>query len=246
VLAHTLHARGATLLLNGRRADALDELCAELGDRAEAVPADLAEREELMRLAERARGAHALVSNAALPALGPVDWFAPEEIERAIRVNLEAPVQLARSMVPEMKSRREGHVVFVSSLLGRVTRAGAALYSATKFGVRGFALGLREDLHGTGVGVTNVLPGFVRDVGMYAETGVDFPPGTPTSSAQEVADAAVRGIERDEAEIVVAPGKLRFGAFVVSVAPGFGARMMRRRNPPEHGEAVARAHASNR
>lgn len=145
-----------------------------------------------------------------------------------------------------MRERGEGHIVLISSLLGRVTRPGATLYSTTKFGLRGFGLALRDDLHATGVGVSNVLPGYVRDAGMYADTGVEFPPGTPTSTPQDVAAAVVRAIVADEPEIVVAPRKLRFGVFIVSLAPGPGAKMMRRRNPPEHGEAVARAHAANR
>lgn len=246
VIAATLHARGASLLLTGRDERALERLCSDLGGRAEPVVADLADPDQVARLAERARGVDILVSGAALPAAGPIDWFTPGEIDRAFQVNLHAPVQLARALVPAMQQRNEGQLVFISSLLGRLTRPGATLYSATKFGLRGFVLGLRDDLHQTGVGVTNVLPGFVRDAGMYADTGIDFPPGTPTSSPQEVADAVVRAVQRNPAEIVVAPAKLRFGAFVVTLAPGIGAKMMRRRNPPEHGEQVARAQASKR
>lgn len=231
MIARTLHARGARLLVSARRAELLEQLCAELGDRAEPVPADLADRGDVARLAERASGADVLVANAGLPASGRIDRMTPDDIALAIEVNLHAPIQLARAMTPGMVERGEGHVVVISSLLGRLTRARAALYSATKFGIRGFALGLREDLHGTGVGVTNVLPGFIRDVGMYADSGAELQAGM-TSSPQEVADAVLRGIERDEAEIVVAPAKLRFGAFVATVAPGVGAKMMRRRSRP--------------
>jgi short-subunit dehydrogenase len=215
--------------LSARRAEALEQLSSELGDRADAVPADLADRDDVARLAERASGADVLIANAGLAANGRIDRMSPDEVALAIEVNLHAPIQLARALTPGMVERGEGHVVVISSLLGRLSRARAALYSATKFGVRGFALGLREDLHGTGVGVTNVLPGFVRDVGMYVESGAAPEPGM-SSSPQEVADAVLRGIERNEAEIVVAPRKLRFGAFVATVAPRVGAKMMRRRS----------------
>lgn len=247
VIARTLYARGAHLLVNGRNKDSLERLCAEqLGERAEPVVADLAEPAQVARLAERAADVDILVAGAGLPASGPIDWFAPVEIDRAIQVNLHAPIQLARAMVPAMKQRDEGHLVFVSSLLGRVTRPSAALYSATKFGLRGFGLGLRDDLYQTGVGVSNVLPGLIGDAGMYADTGIGLAPGTPTSSSQEVADAVVRAIERNEAEIVVAPAKLRLGSLIVTLAPGFGAKIMRRRNPSEQGELVARAQDSKR
>lgn len=63
------------------------------------------------------------------------------------------------------------------SVSGKVAAPGTSIYSATKFGLRGFALGLREDLHGTGVGVTTIFPGFIRDAGMFADTKVTLPRG---------------------------------------------------------------------
>jgi short-subunit dehydrogenase len=245
-IAKAVHARGATVVISARRGELLDELRAEFGDRAEAVVADLANPEDVARLAERARAADILVANAALPAQGPVDWFEAREIERAIEVNLTAPIQLARAMVPAMKERGHGHLVFISSLLGRVTRANAPIYCATKFGLRGFALGLRDDLFGTEVGVTTIMPGFIRDAGMYAETGLEFPKGTATSSPAEVAAAVVNGIEQNIGEIVVAPRQLRIGSWIAAAFPGFGAKVMRKRNPPEFSEQVAKAHAERR
>ena len=67
-----------------------------------------------------------------------------------------------------MTARGAGHMVFVSSLSGKAATARASLYCATKFGLRGFALGLRDDLRGTGVGVSVVMPGAIRDAGMFA------------------------------------------------------------------------------
>ncbi len=64
-----------------------------------------------------------------------------------------------------MVERGSGHLVFISSLSGKAANAGSSLYSATKFGMRGMALGLHGDLNGTGVGVTTVFPGFIRDAG---------------------------------------------------------------------------------
>ena len=66
------------------------------------------------------------------------------EIDRALDVNLRAPIQLTRALMPGMVDRRRGHLVFISSLSGKVATARSALYSATKFGLRGFATGLRE------------------------------------------------------------------------------------------------------
>ena len=102
------------------------------------------------RLAEAAGAVDVLVANAALPASGRVEDFDPDEIDRSIDVNLRAPIQLTRALLPGMLERGRGHVVLVSSLSGKVASPRSGLYSATKFGLRGFAAGLREDVEPLG------------------------------------------------------------------------------------------------
>jgi uncharacterized protein len=226
-IVRALHGRGARVLLSGRRAEVLGELAAELGGSAEVLEADLAEPAGAAMLAERAGAVDTLVANAGLPASGRLERFSPEEIDRALEVNLRAPIQLTRALVPGMVERGRGHLVFVSSLHGKVATARSALYSATKFGLRGFAGGMREDLHGTGVGVTVVFPSFIREAGMFAETGVKLPPWVGTRHPDDVAQAVVRGIETAKGEIDVAPVALRLGALASAVAPGTAARAQR-------------------
>ena len=109
-----------------------------------------------------------------------------------------------------MLERGRGHVVFVSSLSGKVASPRSGIYSATKFGLRGFAAGLREDVEAKGIGVTVVFPGFVSDAGLYADSGVKLPPWVGTRTPEQVAAAVVRGIERERAELDVAPLGLRW------------------------------------
>jgi short-subunit dehydrogenase len=218
-IARALHARGATVLATARREEVLEELRSELGDRLTPVPADLSDRGSVAALAKAAEGVDALVANAALPASGPIDDFTPDEIDRALEVNLRAPIQLVRALVPGMVERGRGHVVLVSSLSGKVSTPGSGLYSATKFGLRGFGHSLRLDLHGKGVGVTLVYPGFVRDAGMFEEAHVELPPGVGTSAPEEVAEAVISGIEDDRAEIDVAPLAMRAGTMLATLAP---------------------------
>ena len=244
-IARALHSRGASLLLTGRRSEVLESLASDLGDRAEAIVADLADRDDVRRLCVRAAAVDVVVSNAALPASGRIDDFTPEEIDRALDVNLRAPVQLGRAAAPAMVERGSGHLVFVSSLAGKVASPGSGLYSATKFGVRAFAAALRQDLHGTGVGVTTVFPGFVRDAGMFAEADVKLPTGVGTVTPEQVAEGVVRGIERDKGEIDVAPLGLRAGALVAAVSPRLSARVQRR-SGAELSEAIARGQADKR
>ena len=100
--------------------------------------ADLCDRGDVEALPGRAGDVDVLVANAALPGSGPLDSFSPEQIDRALEVNLRAPMQLTRALLPSMLERERGHLVYVSSLVGKIPAAGSSIYSATKFGLRGF------------------------------------------------------------------------------------------------------------
>jgi short-subunit dehydrogenase len=217
-IARALHERGARLVLTGRRADVLEPLAAEVGGRA--VAADLADPGAIGPLVEAAGEIDVLVANAALPGSGPVLEYTPEQIDRVLTVNLRAPIQLARALAPSMVARGGGRLVFVSSLSGKAASPGSGIYSATKFGLRGFALGLREDLQGTGVGVSTIFPGFIRGAGMFAESGARLPRFAGTRTPEDVAAAVLRAIDRGAPEIDVAPLSIRVGAALGGVAPG--------------------------
>jgi short-subunit dehydrogenase len=234
------------VLLNGRRADVLEEVRAGLGEPAQVLAADLSDAADAASLADSAGAVDVLVANAGLPASGSIDRFTPEELDRAIDVNLRAPLQLTHALLPGMVERGHGHFVYVSSLSGKVASHGSALYSATKFGLRGFASGLREDLHGTGVGVTVVFPGFVSGAGMFAEADVRLPRYVGTCTPEQVAAAVVRGVEEDKAELDVAPFGMRAGAFLSSIAPVTAARLQRRLGSERLASELAHAQAHKR
>ena len=126
-----------------------------------------------------------------------------------------------------MRERGSGQLVFISSLAGKAASPRASIYNATKFGLRGFTLGLREDFHGTGVGVSVVMPGFIRDAGMFADSGTKLPPGIGTSSPEEVAAGVAKAIERNKAEVSVAPPQQRALVGFAHLFPGFAARAQR-------------------
>ncbi len=213
-------------MLTGRKVAELERLAEETGGRA--VAADLADPDGVRELIEEAGAVDVLVANAALPANGPFLDFTPEQVGRALAVNLEAPIALTHAVLPAMVAARRGHVVHVGSLSGKVASAYASLYNATKFGLRGFALGLREELHGSGVGVSIVQPGFVRDAGMFADTGAKPPAGMRTVSPEEVAAGVLTAIEKDKAEVNVAPPELRVVSTLGGAFPAFSAGLQRR------------------
>lgn len=224
-IARALSANGARLILTGRRVELLDPLADELGARA--LAADLADRTTLEQLIDDAGPVDILIANAALPASGRLESFPIQDIDRAIEVNLRAPMVLARALLPAMLERRGGHLLFVSSLAAKTPTPGASVYNATKAGLRSFATGLRADLHRSGVGVSAVFPGFIRDAGMFADTRVKLPVGVGTRSPEHVARAVVRAIERDLGEVDVAPLSLRLGAIVGGFAPELATRVSR-------------------
>jgi short-subunit dehydrogenase len=225
-IARALHERGGELILTGRRADVLEPLAAELGARALAV--DLSDPIEVDRLVSEAGEVDILVANAALPAAGRLESFTMAEIDRALDVNLRAPIALAHALAPRMVKRGSGHLLFMSSLSGKSATPGTAIYNATKFGLRGFASALRADLHSSGVGVSAVFPGFIRDAGMFADAGVELPTGLGTASPEDVARATIQAIERNRAESDVAPLPLRVGAAFAGLAPELSARVARK------------------
>ena len=225
-IAHALAARGATVILTGRRVEPLEALAAELGGRA--IAADLSAPDAPATLLADAGDVDALVANAALPASGELASFSAPEIDRALAVNLRAPIMLARLLVPALTARGSGHLVFVSSLSGKAAGPHSSLYSATKFGLRGFSLGLRQDLAEHGVGVSCVSPGFVRGAGMFADSGAKLPPGVGTTTPAAVAAGVIRAIERDRAEVDVAPLSLKAGARIGGLAPELTASVQER------------------
>ncbi len=243
-IARALHARGASLVLTGRRAEVLAPLASELG--AVALPVDLAQAQEVERLAREAGEVDVLLANAGLPASGTLDSFSVQEIDRALDVNLRAPIVLAHALAPGMVARGRGHLLFVSSVAGKATAPGSSIYSASKYGLRGFAGSLRAELRDTGVGVSTVFPGFISDAGMFAEADVALPPGVGTRTPQDVARAVVAAIERDRGEVDVAPLPLRAGALLAGVAPELAARVSRRLGAHEVSRELAAAQREKR
>ena len=223
-IAEALAERGANLLLSARGADALEAQAAALpGEGHRVLPADLAEPGAAESLAASAGEVDVLVANAGLPGAGWLSDFSSEEVSRAVRVNLEAPMLMARALYPGMIERGSGHLVFIASLAGKAASPRTSIYNATKFGLRGFALGLRADLVPKNVGVSLVSPGFIRDAGMFADSGAS-PMGLGTGRPDQVGAAVVKAIERDRTELSVGPIRQRALAHLGLATPAISVR----------------------
>jgi short-subunit dehydrogenase len=227
-IARELAARGCALTVTGRRKAELARLATELGPPARGFAADLTNLAEVRKLLDQAGPVDILVACAGVDIPQDLVDTSDEAIEEAIRINLLAPAELSRAALASMKQRGAGHVVFIGSVAGLVaTPVNSSVYTATKWGLRGLGLALRQELHGTGIGVSTVFPAGVRDAGMFARTGVALPWYAGTSSPQDVARAVVRAVERDRPEVVVAAGGERLGATISGVAPVLVGRLAR-------------------
>ena len=165
--ARELGRRGATVVLAARRADLLDAQVRSIrgaGGKAVALPADVAEPGDVIMLAERTLAAFGrvdvLVNNAGAFWSRSLVSSPPDQITHLARVNLLGAMLLTRAVLPGMLERRHGAIISVGSLSGRV--AMEPVYSATKYGLRGFSLALRRQLAGTGVSVSLVSPGNIN------------------------------------------------------------------------------------
>lgn len=226
-IADTLAGRGARVVLSGRDIGALRDVQATVG--GEILVADLCDAAQVTDLVAQAGNFDAMVLNAGHPGEGALAELEPAWMDAVIDTNLRAPVHLSVAFARHhVAAGTPGAIVLVGSVAGVTASAGLELYNATKFGLRGFALSLAQDLHGTSVQVTHIAPGFIRDAGMFADSGVELPRVVRTKAPADVAAAVVRGIEDGPTEIWVAPGELRAAALWASGMPSLGAAVIRR------------------
>lgn len=195
---------GVRLVLVARDAARLAETAAEtarLGAAATVVAADLTAAGGAAAVAERCV-ASAGVPDIVVHAAGANDFALfdeadPSRDERLFRVNVLAPLALTRALLPGMRRRGSGRIVFVGSIFGSIGFPCFAVYSSTKFALRGFAEALRRELAGTGVGVTYVAPRGTRTpmtasfAAAAAAAGMSL--DDVADVARRIADAAVRG-----------------------------------------------------
>jgi short-subunit dehydrogenase len=218
--ARRLAAAGAHVVLHGRDQDRLKALATETGGTV--LVGELAEPGAARALAERALEVSGqvdvLVNNAGLGWAGPLPEMPAADLTRLVAVNLVAPLELTRALVPDMLARGSGRVVFVTSIAGRTGVAGEAVYAATKAGVDAFADSVRFELHGTGVGIAVVVPGVVQTA-FFDRRGRPYGRSSPRPvPADRVAAAVVRAVTADGDFYV--PRWLRVPVALRGVAPG--------------------------
>ena len=228
-VAAALARDGARVVGLGRDFAALESLAETSG--ASVLPVDLASPNALARFVEASLPGlppvDILVNCAGAGRYGPLLEHRPEEIDRLLALNVRAPIALTQAVLPGMRQRGRGRVVNVASIAGRLGVPNETVYSATKGALAVFSRALDAELAGTGVGVTLVIPGVVQTP-FFERRGAPYDRNRPRPMPPErVAQAIVRAIARDQAEVVI-PGWLRIPIWIQATMPGLYARLERR------------------
>lgn len=208
--AEALLKAGAAVMLVGRSAPRLEELANELGRTTGAHPAkvacrvaDLTQPGDLDTLSTQAAlwGCNVLVHNAGLPSFGRLQDEAPAQLQAVMQTNLLAPMLLTRCLLPHLLAQPAAQVVCVGSALGAIGLPGYSVYSASKFGLRGFAQALRRELAETPVKVQYLGPRATRTAfNSQAVEAYNRATGTATDRPEQVAAELIALLESGAGE----------------------------------------------
>ena len=167
-VALSLARSGCRLVVTARTAAQLEQVQQEIqaiGGDSKTVPADLTRDQDIEKVVAEIRGAYGavdfLVNNAGWGKRAPVARLKVEDLDQTLRVNLRAPMLLAKHFLPDMIEKGGGAVINIGSVSGKAGEANGAAYSASKFGLIGFTQSLYEEVREHGIKVAVILPGFV-------------------------------------------------------------------------------------
>ncbi len=236
-LAYDLSRRGARLVLSSRREDALDEVrgrCARSGEHV-VQTLDLAEPDTLQAAADTVHDevgpVDVLINNGGISQRGTAAETEMDVVRRIMEINFFGAVQLTKAVLPAMINRQQGHVVVVSSLVGKFGTPLRSSYAASKHALHGWFDSLRAEVHDDGIGVTLACPGFVQT---NIASNALYPDGTPLGPEAtekgippaECAAAIADAIEQNTAEFTVG-GWETIGVYLKRFVPGLFRRFIR-------------------
>jgi short-subunit dehydrogenase len=234
-IARRLAREGMNVAVSGRREDALAQVVAELsalGVKSVAVPADLCDLSRVDPLIDGVEASlgpiDVLINNAGVETAGAFPSYTREELTSMVDVNLTAPLLLTHRVTPGMLERGRGHVVFIASVAGKIGPAFNEPYAATKAGLIGLTQSLRAEYLEAPVGFSVVCPGFVAGEGMYARMAQDGHRSNRLmgeTTTEKIADAVLRAIHKDRAEIIESGAPIRPMLALAQLAPGLVERV---------------------
>ncbi|VAV89650.1 3-oxoacyl-[acyl-carrier protein] reductase [hydrothermal vent metagenome] len=226
-IANAFLAQGALVTICGRTQEKLDQACADTGGSMTAIVADIGKpgtAELLKKAVGRAGGIDILVNNAGIQL--NYSFFdrsyedLSKDIEHEIAINLLGPMKLTAALLPVLQASEGAAVINIGSVLGIAPKGSAAVYCASKAGIRNFSRTLRyqAEERGARLHVMDVLVPLV-DTDMTAGRGSGkIPP-------KQVGEAVVAGLRKNRKEVNV--GKVPIFRFIMRIAPRLGYKMLR-------------------
>ncbi len=165
-IARTLHAQGASVAISGTRAEALEALAAELGERVVIAPCNLSDKDSVEALVptaeEKLGGLDILVNNAGITRDNLFMRLKDDDWDSVLAVNLTAAFRLSRAAVKSMMRRRYGRIVAIGSVVGTTGNPGQGNYAAAKAGLIGMSKALAAEVASRNITVNVVAPGFIE------------------------------------------------------------------------------------
>jgi len=210
LICYALAKKQATVVGVARSKEGLDKVYSNieaLGGCGFGIPFDIGNTQSLSDLVQRveqvAGSVDILINNAAIEKYQPFQNYSSQDLQRILSTNLMAAMELTRLLLPQMIQKGSGHVVNIASLAGKKGSPYNSVYSASKAGLLMWTDSLRQELLGTGVGISVLCPGYISQCGMSVDTGVPIPKLAGTSTPDDLAVAVINAIERNKAELIV-------------------------------------------
>ncbi|MBU0996220.1 MAG: SDR family oxidoreductase [Proteobacteria bacterium] len=209
-IAKAFAQKGATLILIARSKEGLEKTCHQvenLGGKAHAIPFDLEKISQIENLVEKiyklTPRVDVLINNAGLEKYCFYTNYQCKDILSILSVNLIAPMELTRLLLPGMLNQRKGHIINISSVAGKLAEIYNTLYDTSKGGMELWTDALRQELYKTNVKVSSINPGGVTDAGMIYNIGEKYPILLGSCTSQDVADAVINCTSRYKSRVFV-------------------------------------------
>ena len=209
-IAEEFAKRKTNIILIARSMDALKKICEQvenLGGKAHAISFDLENISQIENLVEEinklAPHIDVLVNNAGLEKYCFFSKCSNEDIMSILSVNLIAPMELTRLLLPDMLTRKKGHIINIGSIGGNIGEIYNSLYVTSKGGMELWTDVLRQELHKTGIKVSMINPGGVTDSGMIYNIGLNYPAIMGFCKVQDVAEEVVKCTSKYKSRVFV-------------------------------------------
>ncbi|MDJ0674903.1 MAG: SDR family oxidoreductase [Calothrix sp. MO_167.B42] len=233
-IARTLAQEGATVVGVSRSQSGLEKISAEInatGGKAISIPFDITKLAELPTLVEKinqiAGEVDIVINNAAIEKFRPFQNYTSEDIQSILTLNLHAPMELTRLLLPSMLERNIGHIVNISSGAGKKAAPFNSIYSASKAGLIAWSEAIRQELANTNIGVSVICPG-CTNAGMFLALDMPAPSGVRIAEPTEVADVVIESIQQNRKEVILDSFAVKVFYALSQLSPEWGDSMIKK------------------